>query len=37
MDEQQAGAKQLLTRETGCLTQESVEARLEREPEGTVI
>jgi hypothetical protein len=37
MDEQQAGAKNLVTRETGRLIRESVESRLEREPEGTVI
>jgi hypothetical protein len=37
MDEQQAGAKNLVTRETGRLIRESVESRLEREPEGTVV
>jgi hypothetical protein len=37
MDEQQAGAKNLVTRETGRLIRESVESRLEREPDGTVV
>jgi hypothetical protein len=37
MDEQQAGAKNLVTRETGRLIRESIESRLEREPEGTVV
>jgi hypothetical protein len=37
MDEQTNGSSNLVTRETGRLVRESVESRLEREPEGTVI
>lgn len=38
MDEQLSnGSRNLVTRETGRLIRESVESRLEREPEGTVV
>jgi hypothetical protein len=35
MDEQQAGAQNLVTRETGRLIRESVEPCLKREPKGS--
>ena len=37
MDEQSNGSSNLVTRETGRVVRESIESRLEREPEGTVI
>ena len=37
MDEHTRGSSNLVTRETGRMIRESIEARLEREPEGTVV
>lgn len=37
MDEYTSGSSHLVTRETGRVIRESIETRLEREPEGTVV
>jgi hypothetical protein len=37
MDELASGSSNLVTRETGRVIREAIEARLEREPEGTVV
>src|SRR5687767_16003628 len=37
MDELASGSSNLVTRETGRFIREAIEARLEREPEGTVV
>jgi hypothetical protein len=37
MDEHTSGSSNLVTRETGRMMRESIEARLDREPEGTVV